>query len=198
MTKSLSLDAIHHREKSMPRRARPGHERVAADAMRPSATFAAARRSRLSYSPRQTAQSSSFPVHSCLRVLLPLFASSLPTPERGGLAERPETSSLEVVAQYRATPRLRGMGPPAQPGGTPHGAPPWRCRPKSRLRPVAGSGAKAPRHQPLWLAAGRAFRVRGLPAAVDATSRSAFRIASRKRPSRAGCSRFIPYPKRSQ
>src|SRR5262245_2871100 len=39
------------------------------------------------------------------------------------------------------------MSPPAQPGGTPHGAPPWRCRPRSRLRPVAGSGAKAPRHQ---------------------------------------------------
>src|SRR5262245_11828077 len=48
------------------------------------------------------------------------------------------------------------------------------------------------------LAAVPGFSCPRLPAAVDATSRSAFRIASRKRPSRAGCSRFTPKPERSQ
>src|SRR5262245_6636194 len=101
---------------------------------------------------------SSVPAHSCLRVLLlPSFSpSSLPTPERGESAERPETSSLVEVAQYRATPRLRGMGPPAQPGGTPHGAPPWRCRPRSHLRPrcrVRREGSTPPAAMG-WLRAG--------------------------------------------
>src|SRR5262245_65400259 len=41
------------------------------------------------------------------------------------------------------------MSPPAQPGGTPHGAPPCVVGPGPASGPVAGSGAKAPRHQAL-------------------------------------------------
>src|SRR5262245_52900164 len=49
----------------------------------------------LSYSQCQTAQSSSFPGHSCLRVLLlPLLSFVAADPRARGLAERPETSSL--------------------------------------------------------------------------------------------------------
>src|SRR5262249_18752731 len=72
----------------------------------------------------------------------------------------------------RATPRLRGMSPPAQPGGPPHGAPPWRCRPRSRLRPrcrVRREGSHATRH--FCRAAVPGFSCPQLPAAVDATSR---------------------------
>src|SRR5262245_64384784 len=46
------------------------------------------------------------------------------------------------------------MSPPAQPGGTPHGAPPWRCRPRSRLRPrcrVRREGSTPPA---LWTGCG--------------------------------------------
>src|SRR5215468_1845841 len=41
------------------------------------------------------------------------------------------------------------MSPPAQPGGPPHGAPPWRCGPRSRLRPrcrVRREGSTPPWH----------------------------------------------------
>src|SRR5262249_51578555 len=92
-----------------------------------------------------------------LRVsFLPLCPFVAADPRARGLAERPETSSLEVVAQYRATPRLRGMSPPAQPGGTPHGDPPWRCRPRSRLRSrcrVGREGSTPPAAMG-WLRAG--------------------------------------------
>src|SRR5262245_7712043 len=51
----------------------------------------------VSYSPCQTAQSSSFPARCWLRVLfLPLFSFVAADPRARGLAERPETSSLDT------------------------------------------------------------------------------------------------------
>src|SRR5262245_53204743 len=104
MESSHRADRIVHdpaRTGTLPRRraearARPGHERVAADAMA-FEPLADAPPASLSYSPCQTAQSSSFPGHSCLRILfLPFFSFVAADPRARGLAERPETSSLDT------------------------------------------------------------------------------------------------------
>src|SRR5262245_9755993 len=82
-------------------RARPGHERVAADAM---ALEPLADAPPASFPLHNVKQRSllSFPGHFCLRVLLlasfPFVAAD---PRARGLAERPETSSLVRVAVTR-------------------------------------------------------------------------------------------------
>ena len=117
--------------------------------------------------------------------------SSLPTPRARGLAERPETSSLDTCRAVTRDATLARHEPSRATG-----------RHASRRSAVALS-AQVPPPSPLpgparrlhatsryGLAAVPGFSCPRLPAAVDATSRSAFRIASRKRPSRAGCALY--------
>src|SRR5262245_44973270 len=106
MESSHRADRIVHdpaRTGTLPRRraearARPGHERVAADAM--------------AFEPLADAPPASSPIHNvkqpsffvpgsfCVRVsFLPLFSFVAADPRARGLAERPETSSLVRVAQ---------------------------------------------------------------------------------------------------
>jgi hypothetical protein len=142
-------------------RARPGHERVAVDAMALRHLADASHRV-ASYSPCQTAQF----LHS-RRILASGFSSflfppsSLPTPERG-IGGAPGGVSLVRSRSNARRHASEAMAPPAQPGGPPHCAPPWRCRPRSRLRPrcrVRREGSTPPAAMG-WLRC-RAFRVRG-------------------------------------
>jgi hypothetical protein len=146
----------------------------------------AARRyaARVSISRCQTAQF----LHSRGAFVRPGFSSSQrPTPKRG-VGGAPGGASLELVALVRRDPRLRGMGPPGQPGGRlsalHRGAVAQEPLPSPAL--PAGSGAKAPRNLAFLPAAAPGFRVRGLRAAVDATSRSAVRIVSGDAPHERG------------
>src|SRR5262245_36977263 len=78
-----------------------------------------------------------------------LFTFIAADPRARGLAERREASSLELVAQVTRDATLARHGPSRATGGPPHGAPPWRCRPRSRLRPrcrVRREGSTPPWH----------------------------------------------------
>ena len=136
-----------HAKKRAEARARPGHERVVVDAM--------------AFEPLADAPPASLPIHNfkqpsffvparfCPGSLSSFHSFVAADPRARGLAERRETSSLVCVAQVTRDATLAGMGPPAQPGGPPHGAPPWRCRPRSRLRPrcrVRREGSTPPWH----------------------------------------------------
>src|SRR5262245_2127102 len=91
-------------------RARPGHERVAVDAM-------------CSEHDMPDAPPASFPIHNvkqrsffapgsfCVRVLLPLLTFVAADPRARGLAERRETSSLVGVAQVTRDATLARRGP---------------------------------------------------------------------------------------
>jgi hypothetical protein len=119
------------------------------------------------------------------RVLfLPLFTFVAAGPRARGLAERREASSLVRVAQVTRDATLARHGPSRATG-----------RPASRRSAVALS-AQVPPPSPLpgparrlhatkhcCQAAVPGFSCPRLPAAVDATSRSAFRIVSGRRPS---------------
>jgi hypothetical protein len=112
-------------------RARPGHERVAVDAIERDVCRCAARI--VSYSPCQTAQ--------FLRSRLVLRPGSSPSfstfvaaaPRARGLAERREASSLEVVAQVTRDATLARRGPSRATG-----------RPASRRSAVALSAQVPP------------------------------------------------------
>jgi hypothetical protein len=165
-------------------RARPGHERVAADTMALWHLADASHRI-VSYSPCQTAQF----LHSRLVAASGFFSflfspSSLPTPERGDWRSAARRPALIRVAQVTRDATLAR-----------HGTSRATRRPASRRSTVALS-AQVPPPSPLpgparrlhatsryGLAAVPGFSCPRLPAAVDATSRSAFRIVSGRRPS---------------
>src|SRR5262245_63033527 len=165
-------------------RARPGHERVAVDAM--------------AFEPLADAPPASFPIHNVKqrsvlhsRCILAsgffsfLFSpSSLPTPDRGDWRSAQRRPALYVSRSNARRHACEANGTSRATG-----------RPASRRSAVALS-AQVPPPSPLpgparrlhatsryGLAAVPGFSCPQLPAAVDATSRSAFRIASRKRPS---------------
>jgi hypothetical protein len=95
--------------------------------------------------------------------LRPGFSSRSGRPRTEGSAERREAPALVLVALVRRDPRLRGMGPPGQPGGRlsalHRGAVAQEPLPSPAL--PAGSGAKAPRNLASLPAAAPGFRVRG-------------------------------------
>src|SRR5262245_6008632 len=146
-------------------RARPGHERVAADAMALRHLADASHRV-VSYSPCQTAQSSSVPARFVSGFLSFFFSFVAAGPRARGLAERRETSQPCMCRAVTRDATLARRGPSRATG-----------RPASRRSAVALSAlhrlparglacgradAKAPR--PPGIAARlrcRAFRIRG-------------------------------------
>jgi hypothetical protein len=116
----------------------------------------------VSYSQCQTALVSSFPVHSCLRVLfLPFHLRRCRPPSEGDWRSAERRPALYVsrsnarrhACEAWALPRNREARLTALRRGV--------VGPGPASVPVAGSGAKAPRHQPYdWLRC-RAFRIRG-------------------------------------
>jgi hypothetical protein len=175
----LSLARWHAARGHTEARSRPGHERVAADAIGwPHHSFA--RRSRLLPISRcQTAQSSSSR-SALLRpgCCLPL---SIHPPTEGwaerrqaqflswlALARRDASHSGGTLASRRSTVAILGRGP--------------RFHLRHCLRICAASSSQPGRSA--WRAGSRTSRVRGYePRPRDATPRSAFRTVSRRRPS---------------
>src|SRR5262245_29791028 len=65
--------------------------------------------------------------------------SSVPTPERGDWRSAQRRPALYVSRSNARRHACEAIAPPAQPVGPPHGAPPWRCRPRSHLRLSCGA-----------------------------------------------------------
>jgi hypothetical protein len=119
----------------------------------------------------QTAQSSSFPARCCARVVR-LFASHRrrsPPRARGGRSagRRP---ALQFSRAGNARRHACEAWPSRATGRPPLGAPPWRCRPSTRLRPPALLPAPARRlHAAPGICAGP--QVPGVPSAVTSRGR---------------------------
>src|SRR5262245_65915549 len=90
-----------------------------------------------SYSPCQTAQFlRSRLVSRPGSLLLPFLTFVAADPRARGLAERRETSQpCTCRASDARRHACEAWALPRKPGGPPHGAPPWRCRPRTAFPP---------------------------------------------------------------
>ena len=123
-------------------------------------------------------------------------SSRPPLTEEWRNAER--RTALECRAGKARRHACEAWAPPGAAGGPPLGAPPWRVGPfppfhSRRCRRVR---REATRHQAL--VPGRGSGPAVAVTSRDDASRSAFRIASRKRPSRAGFAVYSSSSRRSQ
>ena len=169
-------------------RARPGHERVAADAVKLKRAVKRCAARVLSIFTMSNSAVSSFPPRVAAPGLLNfLFApSSRPTPAEGW-AERREANSLNWSRGKRDATLAR-RGPSRATGRPPLGAPPWRVGPVPPFRPPGI--AAGPARRPLAARLSCLAAVAGLSSAVTSRGRrhTPLRLQNRlrRRPSMSG------------